>query len=61
MSTTIKKLVQEFVAAEDKLKPLSDQKIVDMLAEKEIQVSRRAIAKYRLELNIPSSSKRKRF
>lgn len=60
-STTIKKLVQEFVAAEDKLKPLSDQKIVDMLAEKEIQVSRRAIAKYRLELNIPSSSKRKRF
>ncbi|EFS02177.1 RNA polymerase sigma-54 factor, partial [Listeria seeligeri FSL S4-171] len=60
-STTIKKLVQEFVAAENKLKPLSDQKIVDMLAEKEIQVSRRAIAKYRLELNIPSSSKRKRF
>ncbi|PXC80088.1 hypothetical protein C9788_13040 [Listeria monocytogenes] len=32
-----------------------------MLAENEIQVSRRAIAKYRLELNIPSSSKRKRF
>lgn len=32
-----------------------------MLAEKEIQVSRRAIAKYRLELNIPSSSKEKDF
>ncbi|MBC1936914.1 RNA polymerase factor sigma-54 [Listeria grandensis] len=60
-SQSIKNLIQQFVRVEDKLKPLSDQKIVEMLDEQSIQVSRRAIAKYRGELNIPSSSKRKRF
>ncbi|MBC1492664.1 RNA polymerase factor sigma-54 [Listeria booriae] len=60
-SQSIKNLIQQFVSNENKLKPLSDQKIVEMLDEQDIQVSRRAIAKYRGELNIPSSSKRKRF
>ncbi|MBA3927390.1 RNA polymerase factor sigma-54 [Listeria rustica] len=60
-SQSIKKLIQQFVNEENKLKPLSDQKIVEMLDEQSIQVSRRAIAKYRGELNILSSSKRKRF
>ncbi|MEO2518701.1 RNA polymerase factor sigma-54, partial [Enterococcus avium] len=46
---------------EDKRKPLSDQKIVELLAEKEQKISRRTVAKYRDALNIPSSSKRKRF
>lgn len=60
-SSAIKQQLQKLIEEEDKSKPLSDQKIVDLLAEEAIQVSRRAIAKYRLELNIPSSSKRKRF
>ncbi|WP_088809778.1 MULTISPECIES: RNA polymerase factor sigma-54 [unclassified Listeria] len=60
-SASIKQLILDFVKEEDKRKPLSDQKIVDLLAEKGIEVSRRAIAKYRTELRIPSSSKRKRF
>ncbi|WP_099222714.1 RNA polymerase factor sigma-54 [Listeria costaricensis] len=60
-SSTIKHYLKEMVEGEDKNKPLSDQKIVDLLAEKNIDVSRRAIAKYRTELKIPASSKRKRF
>ncbi len=60
-SASIKQLILNFIDEEDKRKPLSDQKIVDLLEEKGIEVSRRAIAKYRTELRIPSSSKRKRF
>lgn len=43
--------------ASDK-KPLSDQKISDLLAEKGIKVARRTVAKYRAELNINSSYER---
>lgn len=57
----VKRKLAEFVKNEDKAKPLSDQKIVVMLADEGIEVSRRTIAKYRDALNIPSSTKRKRF
>ncbi|MDV2886218.1 RNA polymerase factor sigma-54 [Alkalihalophilus pseudofirmus] len=61
-SQSIKELIKELIAGESKQKPLSDQKIVTWLeSEKGITVSRRAIAKYRDELGIPSSSKRKRY
>lgn len=58
---SIKKEILEIIDKEDKAKPLSDQKIVDLLLAKEIKISRRAVAKYRDELEIPSSSKRKRY
>ncbi|WP_240374964.1 RNA polymerase factor sigma-54 [Bacillus piscicola] len=58
----IKSKIKELVDNENKKKPLSDQKIVDYLEEEHgIAISRRAIAKYRGELQIPSSSKRKRY
>lgn len=57
----VKKMIADFVEDEDKRKPLSDQKIVEMLAEREQKISRRTVAKYRDALKIPSSSKRKRF
>ncbi len=61
-SRQIKDWMKELIASENKQKPLSDSKIVSwMQAEKDIIVSRRAIAKYRDELGIPASSKRKRF
>ncbi|KIL50628.1 RNA polymerase factor sigma-54 [Jeotgalibacillus soli] len=61
-STSVKELIKNLIDKEDKTKPLSDQKIVQMLEKKQqIQISRRAIAKYRDEMNIPSSPKRKRF
>ncbi|MFC0559356.1 RNA polymerase factor sigma-54 [Halalkalibacter alkalisediminis] len=61
-SRSIKDWMKELIASENKQKPLSDAKIVSWLqTEKDTTVSRRAIAKYRDELGIPSSSKRKRF
>ncbi|WP_377887759.1 RNA polymerase factor sigma-54 [Alkalihalobacillus sp. R86527] len=61
-SSSVKILIKEFIEQEDKKKPLSDQKIVEALhIQKGIKVSRRTIAKYREELNIPGSSMRKRF
>lgn len=53
--------LQELIDNEDKKKPLSDQKIVDLLTKDGFELSRRTAAKYRTQLNIPSSSKRKRF
>lgn len=61
-STHVKNEISHLIEQENKEKPLSDQDIVELLKEnKGIVVSRRTIAKYREQLGIPSSSKRKRF
>ncbi|MDU6426987.1 MAG: RNA polymerase factor sigma-54 [Clostridium perfringens] len=57
----IKKALEEVIKEEDKRKPLSDQAISEILKEKGMAISRRTVAKYREELGIKSSSKRKRF
>lgn len=58
--TKVKTLLENFVAQENKFKPYSDKKIAEYFnSEKGITISRRTISKYREELNIPSSSKRK--
>ncbi|MBO3401654.1 RNA polymerase factor sigma-54 [Clostridium perfringens] len=57
----IKKVLEEVIKEEDKRKPLSDQAISEILKEKGMVISRRTVAKYREELGIKSSSKRKRF
>lgn len=44
---------------ENKKKPLSDQKLCNMLVKQGIQLSRRTVAKYRDEMNIPSTNGRK--
>ncbi|MCA1031538.1 RNA polymerase factor sigma-54 [Bacillus timonensis] len=61
-SLEVKEKLKLLIDHENKNKPLSDQGIVDIL-EKEngIIVSRRTISKYRDQLGIPGSSKRKRF
>jgi len=57
-----KSAIQLLIKEEDKKKPLSDQEIADTLKNKDgIVLSRRTVAKYREQLKIPSSSKRKRF
>ncbi len=56
---SVQRMIQDLVANEDPHHPLSDQKIVDLLTAKEIKISRRTVAKYRSQLGIPSSSKRK--
>lgn len=58
---SVKRQLQLLIDEENKAKPLSDQKIVELLKEQEIELSRRTVAKYRDALGIPSSSKRKRY
>lgn len=60
-STAIKAHIKSLVDNEDPKKPLSDNKLMALLEEKEISVARRTIAKYREALNIPSSSERKKM
>lgn len=60
-SSSVKEHIKELVDAEDKAKPLSDQAIVSLLNDKGISISRRTVAKYRDELCILSSSKRKKY
>ena len=56
----VKTIIKDTIDKENKLKPLSDEKICNILSEKGIEISRRTIAKYRDEMNIKSSSQRKR-
>ncbi|MEN1967053.1 RNA polymerase factor sigma-54 [Lentibacillus sp. N15] len=57
---TVKLLLKDIVEKESKRKPYSDQKIADYFKTKKgITISRRTVAKYREELKIPASSKRK--
>jgi RNA polymerase sigma-54 factor len=58
-SLTVKKKIQGYIDAEDPRKPLSDSKIMKILNDEGINIARRTVAKYRDELNIPSSTDRK--
>lgn len=60
-STSIKSIIKDIIDSEDNKKPLSDQKIADILKGKGNSISRRTVAKYRDELEIPSSSMRRRY
>jgi len=58
-SQLIKKEIQKIVDAENKKKPLSDQKIVNILNEQGIEISLRAVTKYRNQMGISASRLRK--
>jgi RNA polymerase sigma-54 factor len=58
-STAVRALIQQFVAAEDGKKPLSDNQLSTMLEEQGIQVARRTVAKYREALKIAPAGLRK--
>lgn len=60
-ATAIRALIKKLVAAERPDKPLSDNKISTILADQDIEVARRTVAKYRESMGIPSSSERKRL
>ncbi|MBT8132145.1 MAG: RNA polymerase factor sigma-54 [Gammaproteobacteria bacterium] len=59
-SIAIRAMIKKMIGNEDAAKPLSDNKIAQMLQEADINVARRTIAKYREAMNIPASSLRKR-
>jgi len=60
-STAIRALIKKLTADENPRKPLSDNKIAAILAEQNIKVARRTVAKYRESLAIPPSNERKRL
>mgnify|MGYP001604327597 FL=1 len=60
-ATAIRAIIKKLVAAENPVKPLSDNKMAAVLAEQGINVARRTIAKYRESLSISPSNERKRL
>jgi RNA polymerase sigma-54 factor len=55
----VKKILSDMVEGEDKRRPLSDEKLTELLQEKGYNIARRTVAKYREQLNIPVARLRK--
>jgi RNA polymerase sigma-54 factor len=60
-ATAIRAIIKKFVAAERQEKPLSDNKIAQLLGDQGINVARRTVAKYREAMKILPSNERKRL
>ncbi len=60
-SESVKRMIEEIIKGEDLKHPHSDQRIVEILEEKGIQLARRTVAKYREQLRILPSAKRKKY
>lgn len=59
-SLIVKKKIKELIQNENRKKPLSDAAIMNILTKEGLIIARRTIAKYREEMNIPSSNTRKK-
>ena len=55
----VKKILSDLIEAESKKKPLSDEKLTELLQERGYNIARRTVAKYREQLNIPVARLRK--
>ncbi len=60
-SLVVKERIRKLIEEEDEARPLSDSKIMKLLQREGIRLARRTVAKYREELGIPSSDKRKKL
>ncbi len=58
-SREVKQIIKDLIQTESKKKPLSDDKLEDILNEKGYNIARRTVAKYREQLNIPVARLRK--
>lgn len=58
-SKEVKKILSECIEQEDKRKPISDDRLAEILNEKGYNIARRTVAKYREQLNIPVARLRK--
>jgi RNA polymerase sigma-54 factor len=58
-SREVKRILEDAIASEDKLKPLTDDQLTEVLAEKGYKLARRTVAKYREQLEIPVARLRK--
>jgi len=59
-SKSVMDMIRNFIDQEDVKKPLSDQKLADLLNKQGIQIARRTVAKYRENMNILPTNMRKR-
>ena len=55
----VKKILSDLIEGESKKKPLSDEKLTELLQERGYNIARRTVAKYREQLNIPVARLRK--
>lgn len=60
-SESVKQKIKKYISEEDNKKPLSDQKLCEMLEAEGMTIARRTVAKYREMMNIPPSSERKKL
>jgi RNA polymerase sigma-54 factor len=60
-NTSVKDMINDLIAGEDRSHPLSDQEIVGKLQEKGINIARRTVAKYREELGLLPSNLRRDY
>lgn len=58
-SQKVKKILQDIIDAEDKRKPLGDEKLRELLDAEGYNIARRTVAKYREQLSIPVARMRK--
>ena len=58
-SEAVKLKIKQIIESEDPKRPHSDQRIVELLGDQNIEIARRTVAKYREQLKILSSSKRR--
>ena len=58
-STAVRAVLRKLIASENPARPLSDQKLKEILSGQGIRIARRTVAKYRDEMAIPSSTERK--
>lgn len=56
----LKRMVRKLIEDEDPRRPLTDDQLATMLQARGIQVTRRTVAKYREDMNIPSTHQRRR-
>ena len=57
----VKTILKEAIEAENKTKPLTDEKLASLLKEKGYLIARRTVAKYREQLHIPVARPRKQL
>ncbi len=60
-ATAIRAMIKKLIESEEPRKPLSDNKIANLLVDQGINVARRTVAKYREAMMIPPSNERKRL
>lgn len=60
-NTTVKEIIAKIIDSENSAKPYSDQSIVNILKERDVNIARRTVAKYREELGILPTNLRRQY